>query len=412
MPLLSFWESNPDAVSQLTIEQIVSNAGDGTLRDQSVCSEELRSYLGQITSEKIGAYIEHCLATSFPKSGMVLQDLVNELGRRLDYQVTNGRYQGVSNAVGYDGIWQSPERHSLVVEVKTTDAYRISIDTPAGYRQKLHETGTISDPSSILIVVGRQETGELEAQIRGSRHAWDVRVISIEALLKLVALKENSEADATGQKIRSLLTPVEYTRLDKMIDVMFATAKDVEGAEAEEAGAPDVAPQDSKNRTGGRWEFTSASDIQAKREQIVAALASRENVPLVRRTRALYWNVQKSLRVACSISKRYERGRYAYWYAYHPSWDDFLADGEIGYLVLGCMDKEEAYAIPRAEIASILEWLNTTTPQSGDMYWHIHIDDQTGEPKLVVPKQRKDLSLRPFTLSISTKKESALTSPA
>src|SRR5690242_1045791 len=189
MPLLSFWESNPEAVSQLTIEQIVSNAGDGTLRDQSTCSEELRSYLGQITSEKIGAYIEHCLGTSFAKSGMVLQDLVNELGRRLDYQVTNGRYQGVTNAVGYDGIWHSPEHHSLVVEVKTTDAYRISIDTPAGYRSKLHEAGTISDPSSILIVVGRQETGELEAQIRGSRHAWDVRVISIEALLKLVALK-------------------------------------------------------------------------------------------------------------------------------------------------------------------------------------------------------------------------------
>jgi hypothetical protein len=413
MPLLSFWESNPDAVSQLTIEQIVSNAGDGTLRDQSTCSEELRSYLGQITSEKIGTYIDHCLGTSFPKSGMVLQDLVNELGRRLDYKVTNGRYQGVANAVGYDGIWQSPEHHSLVVEVKTTDAYRISIDTPATYRTKLHEAGTISDPSSILIVVGRQETGELEAQIRGSRHAWDVRVISIEALLKLVALKENSEADATGQKIRSLLTPVEYTRLDKMIDVMFATAKDVEGAEPEEAGPSETGSVDAKDRSGGRWEFTSASDMQAKREQIVTALASRENVPLVRRTRALYWNAQKSLRVACSISKRYERnGLYAYWYAYHPSWDEFLSDGESGYLVLGCMDKDEAYAIPRGEIQKLLPFLNTTTPQTGDMYWHLHIADRTGTPELMVPKQTNNLSLRPFTVTIDAKEGEALTSPA
>src|SRR5206468_3125807 len=101
MPLLSFWESNRDAVDQLTIEQIVANAGDGVLRDQSPCSEELRAYLGQIASEKIGTYIDHCLTSAFAKNGMVLQDLVNELGRRLDYDVTNGRYQGVVNAIGF-----------------------------------------------------------------------------------------------------------------------------------------------------------------------------------------------------------------------------------------------------------------------------------------------------------------------
>jgi hypothetical protein len=139
-------------------------------------------------------------------------------------------------------------------------------------------------------------------------------------------------------------------------------------------------------------------------------LASRENVPLVRRTRALYWNAQKSLRIACSISKRYERnGLYAYWYAYHPSWDEFLSDGESGYLVLGCMDKDEAYAIPRAEIQKLLPLLNTTTPQTGDMYWHLHIADRTGTPELMVPKQANNLSLRPFTLTLDTKEGSALT---
>jgi hypothetical protein len=42
------------------------------------------------------------------------------------------------------------------------------------------------DQSSILIVVGREDTGDLEAQIRGSRHAWDVRLISVDALLRLM----------------------------------------------------------------------------------------------------------------------------------------------------------------------------------------------------------------------------------
>ena len=159
---------------------------------------------------------------------MVLQDLVNELGRRLDFAVTNGRYQGTTNAVGFDGIWRSPEQQTIIVEIKTTDAYRISLDTVAGYRDKLAASGLINGPNSILVVVGRQDTGELEAQVRGSRHAWDIRLISAEALIKLVQLKENSDDPETGRKIRALLTPFEYTRLDRLIETMFKAATDIE----------------------------------------------------------------------------------------------------------------------------------------------------------------------------------------
>jgi hypothetical protein len=165
-------------------------AGDGNLKDLTPCSSELRQYLSKILSEKIGSYIDHCLSHSFPKSGLVLQDLVNELGRRLDYKVSNGRYQGVVGGIGYDGIWVSTEGHSIIAEVKTTDAYRISLDKIAEYRQKLLSNGEIKGSPSILVIVGREDTGELEAQIRGSRHAWDIRLISAEALFKLVQLKE------------------------------------------------------------------------------------------------------------------------------------------------------------------------------------------------------------------------------
>jgi hypothetical protein len=165
--------------------------------------------LAQIPSPKVVDYVNHCLSSAFAKGGMVLQDLINELGRRLDYTVTNGRYQGTSNKIGFDGVWVSPERASIVVEVKTTDTYRISLDTIIGYRDKLVANSQVSAKPSILIIVGREDTGELEAQVRGSRHAWDIRLISADALAKLVQLKENSEGPDTGRKIRSLLMPME-----------------------------------------------------------------------------------------------------------------------------------------------------------------------------------------------------------
>ncbi len=47
---------------------------------------------------------------------MVLQDLVNELGKRLDYDVRNGRYQGTASTIGFDDLWFSPEGHAILAD--------------------------------------------------------------------------------------------------------------------------------------------------------------------------------------------------------------------------------------------------------------------------------------------------------
>ncbi|MGE0034296.1 MAG: hypothetical protein AB7S93_01535 [Xanthobacteraceae bacterium] len=323
-------------------------AGDGVLKDNGPCAAELREYLTQADSSQLEKYIEHCLSTSFTKSGLVFQDLVNELGRRLDYKVLNGRYQGSQITVGFDGIWSSPEGHTIVAEVKTTDAYTVKLDTIATYRQKLLASKEVAQPSSILIVVGRQDTGELEAQIRGSRHAWDIRLISADALLKLVQLKENSDDPETGLKIRSLLTPMEFTRLDGLVDVMFTTATDVETGIVEAAIETIEASPDAPSAvaTPSGWQFTDTTVLDSKRNDIILAMSNKVGSKLIKKSRALYWNASHEKRVACSISKRYTRGGYSYWYAYHPKWDDFLGEAETAYFVLGCMDSQYAFAIP------------------------------------------------------------------
>ena len=401
MPLLSIWSSNQAAVEQFSIEQIVNAAGDENLKDNSECSNELRAFLSEVGSEKLEQYVEGCLTVSFQKSGLVLQDLVNEFGRRLDFDVTNGRYQGTSNAVGYDGIWKSPEGQSIVVEVKTTDAFRISLNTIAEYREKLFKSGHLSEPSSILMVVGRQDTGDLEAQVRGSRHAWDIRLISADALMRLVFLKQEADAPETGMKIRSLLIPKEYTRLDGMIDVMFTTAKDVEAGDdvALEEDQPSE-QQDAKIK--GVWQFTKYPLLQAKRDAILSALGRREDANLIKKTRALYWNPLKNVRAACTISKRYPKNpSVPYWYAYHPEWDKFLGEGERSFLILGCMDRDAAFAIPRDVIRSCIDNLNTSTKADGQVYWHIHLQEApSGEISILLPKKRSQLSLMPYLLKL------------
>jgi hypothetical protein len=400
MPLLSLWTSNPEAISQLSVEQIVATAGDGVLRDGSESAKEFRQYLREVGSAKLADYAQHCLVSKFERSGLVLQDVINELGRRLGFDVSNGLYQGTASSIGYDGIWRGPEGQTIIVEVKTTDAYRISLETVAGYRNRLLDTEQVTGDTSILIVVGRQDTGDLEAQVRGSRHAWDIRIVSIESLTKLVRLKENSAEIETGSKIRSVFRPVEYTRLDGLVDVIFTAATDIEAQEPDD-DSPTSGPVNATMPSS--WEFTDAALLARKRDEIVDALSRKLDTRLLRNTRALYWSADHATRAVCTISKRYtKRSALPYWYAYHPQWDEFLSEASDGaaLMVLGCMDLDVAFAIPRPVIHALLPDLNTTTVERGT-YWHLHIaEPKSGTFELVVPR-RDYLPLAPFQVPLA-----------
>lgn len=383
MPLIALWKSDPGTIAQFTIEQIVSFAGNGKLADSSICSEELREYLAGADTKTLAKYAEHCLTEKFEKSGQVLQDIVNEFGRRLDYKVKNGLYAGKKNSVGNDGLWVSPEKHSIVVEVKTTDAYRIPLDTIAKYRSDLESSEVISGSSSILIVVGREDTGELEAQVRGSRHAWDIRLISVEALVKLVSIKENSEEVETGRKIRSVLVPIEYTRVDGLVEVVFAAASDVQDQSSLAMETDGAIPVPSGKETAYS---TDPSAIQSIREEIVRAVSLKHQITLIKKSRAMYWTSDHSFRIACAVSKKYGSGN-DYWYAFHPSWRDFLSESDTGFFYLGCTDLSRAFGIPIEELSELLPKLNITERSDGWTYWHVKLDtDPSGQVLLNVPK--------------------------
>jgi hypothetical protein len=137
MPLLQFWKTAKEEVLKMSIEQVVSSAGNGNLRDQSDCSKELRTFLKAVPSERLFTYARHCLEKSFGVGGLVLQDIVNELGRRLDFDVENGIYQGKKNAPNFDGIWRSKDQPDLIIEVKTTDYVTVALEKYANYKELL-----------------------------------------------------------------------------------------------------------------------------------------------------------------------------------------------------------------------------------------------------------------------------------
>ena len=152
--LIEIWHNQPSFIEAKSFRQMIQLAGDGRLRDGNGTSQELRDWLAAIPLDRLRRCVEECLVDTFEDGGLALQDAVNEIGVRLGFQVTRGRYRGVKGAVGNDGLWRADDGFSVLIEVKTTDAYRINLDTIAGYRDELIRSGKIeSERSSILIAV-------------------------------------------------------------------------------------------------------------------------------------------------------------------------------------------------------------------------------------------------------------------
>ena len=383
MGLTDLWKTSRSQVEDKQIHQIIAFCGSGKLKDGSNASEELREFLSHVPTSFLIRYAEECLTEKFDGNGFALQDIVNQAGRRLEFQVTDGRYRGVVGPeIGFDGLWQSTDGHGIVVEVKTTDAYRIDLNTIANYRRALIKEGqTTEDHSSILIVVGREDTGDLEAQIRGSKHAWDIRLISVDALLRLISLKESVDDLQIIRKISETLIPREFTKVDAIIDLVFSTAEEVLQTEVLEQDI-DETPRAKSTAAG----FHAACILRVE---------SALETSLVKQARIAYTTPDDSVAVICAVSREHAgRKPPFYWFGFHPPQKKFLESHELAFIALGCGSEETVLLIPYADLESWLDGLWTTTQATGRFYWHISIAKSDG--KLMMQRRK---GLKPINLS-------------
>ncbi len=377
MLLEKMWLSHPEEVESINIERIVGLAGG--LRDGSDGSLDYRSFLSHISSNLLARYASECLSDSFKISGFALQDIINEVGRRLDFVVTHGRYQGVRGQNNADGLWRSTDGNAIIVEIKTTNAYAIDLSKIANYREQYIVSESADSRSSILIIVGRDNTGGLEAQVRGSNYASTTRLISMDALLRLLHIKESAESPEIGRKIRSILAPHDFMKLDGIVDLVFSTTEDIRYSE----NVSDNLTQDTSVRVQVQ-ESGNAIDVLEKpvpahfNEDCVARIQRHLNRTLVQRTRTVYAADDLTL-VSCAVSKVYARkNRDDYWFAFHQHTAREMEETVESFVGFGCGTSDNVLCIPFSIFAGWLEGMNTTD-NKGRSYWHVSISAQHGK---------------------------------
>lgn len=361
MSLIDLWQSDKEQILQKRIDQLIAFAGEGKLCDGNRASIELRELLANVPSDVLEKWIEECLSNRFDDFGFVFQDIVNEIGKRLGMKVNPGVYRGRTGQ-GYDGIWELPDEKKILIECKCSTAYSVNLAKISNYRKQIaREKDFLPEDISILIVVGAEDTEDLEAQVRGSRYAWDIRLLGIKSLVKLLKLKETLDDPSTEKQIQEILIPQEFTRLDGIIELVFATAKDIQLEEEVDESVENSEEEVQVPKV--------AVNFQAS---ILPCLEKHFGCSLVKKGRILWSSPDDSILLSCQASKEYSLSYMHFWFGLKRTTEERLAQHGNSYCVFGLGNPNRVVVLPFKFIKEHLNSLFTSPEEDGKiLHWHI-----------------------------------------
>jgi hypothetical protein len=175
------------------------------------------------------------------------------------------------------------------------------------------------------------------------------------------------------QQDQSASSSVEYTRLDEIVELLFAAKQDLE--------TPDtIAPPPEERKTPVAVKVAS-DELETMREAVVRRVEAKIGATFVRRGKALRASSDGKIRIVCLASQRYEgpAGSGNYWYGFTLAQHEFLQDAAAGYLALVCGDSGKAFLVPREQLFQWLPDFLTTPPSPASRdeirHWHVYFND-------------------------------------
>jgi hypothetical protein len=223
-------------------------------------------------------------------------------------------------------------------------------------------------------VVGREDTGDLEAQIRGSRHAWDIRLLSIDSLFRLVSIREEVEGPSVARKICDILIPREYTRVDGIIDLVFATTSEARSEMPEEEISEAVSSH-TATAEGRKPKFTPVSF----HDECITRIQEKLKTSLIRRSKATFIAPNKDTALICAVSREHSTSMgIGYWFAFHTHQRDYLSTFGNAYVAFGCGSAASILLIPFKDFQIWLKGMNMTHTEDRE-YWHVQIIRKGGK---------------------------------
>ncbi len=157
-------------------------------------------------------------------------------------------------------------------------------------------------------------------------------------------------------------------------------------------GEKEIQQRQSTDSRQGRIHREKLDEIKSK---ILVAIQRRENVNLLKRSRATFYDEAKKVRVCCSLSKNHNNNNY--WFAFHERWKNFLQDGDKGYFIWGMEEQPKAICMTIEELNKYLD--NFKKDESRNL-WHIFIIEENGQFQFSLRGKTHNIDLSNYILEL------------
>lgn len=203
----------------------------------------------------------------------------------------------------------------------------------------------------------------------------------------MLKLKEALDDPSVERQIQEILVPQEFTRLDRIVDLVFATAEDAQaGTEETVSGEPPTTVEDQPSR----------ADFH---NEIVAKLEKQIGKPLVRQSRVLWSSPDDQVLVSCQVSKEYGEGTTHYWFGLKRSTKTTLEKHGEARCAFGLGSSRLTVLLPYAVIAQALPLCSVSTDAEGQIiHWHIRFTRKGSHVKLVLNDQPGEINVSKYLI--------------
>ncbi|MBK7392723.1 MAG: DUF262 domain-containing protein [Chloracidobacterium sp.] len=187
--------------------------------------------------------------------------------------------------------------------------------------------------------------------------------------------------------------------LTKLVDGRFDPSESTSESASDDVRIEEPSDIETENSTG---DGVPKPSVDQKRNSILAAFGKKIGKEFQKKSRATYATSDETLKIACTISARYEEASYPYWFRYDKRWREFVSSAPDGFLILGCMDLDIAFAIPASAIEEFLPKMNTTDNyRDRESYWHVFVRILEGERySIYLSKTQEDFDITPYQFRV------------
>jgi hypothetical protein len=188
-------------------------------------------------------------------------------------------------------------------------------------------------------------------------------------------IRQDLDSPSVEDRIRAVLIPREYTRVDEIIDLVFSTTEEIQ--DILEAAPDELTGEDDAEPASGEKEAKERERPVSFNLACVERIGKFLNVELSKQSRVIFGDLDSGLKITCAVSKEYNNaGGLGYWFAFHQHQLEKLSEAPSAYACFGCGSPDQIAILPLDFVKSQLDGMNQTTREDGRLYWHVQIHSE------------------------------------